>query len=118
MIRAMNLTKHEVIDSIVHSTGYPQKEVSDVVQKTLDTIAAALADGRNVEFRQFGVLELQVRKPRMGRNPNRPEMKVLIPLRAVVKFKAGKDLKARLLKLDLAKLGKRGKQADPAAPTP
>lgn len=103
----MNLTKHEVIESIVRKSGYPQKEVADVVQRTLDTIADALAEGRTVEFRQFGVLEVQVRKPRVGRNPNRPEVRVQIPLRAVVKFKVGKALKERLKNLDLSKVAKR-----------
>ena len=64
----------------------------------------ALADGRNVELRNFGVLEVQVRKARIGRNPNKPEAEVVIPQRAVVKFKSGKILKQQLKKLDLAKL--------------
>jgi len=39
----------------------------------------ALAAGRNVELRNFGVLEVQVRKARVGRNPNKPETEVIIP---------------------------------------
>jgi hypothetical protein len=50
------------------------------------------------------VLEVQVRKQRIGRNPNKPEAEVVIPQRAVVKFKSGKILKQQLKKLDLAKL--------------
>ena len=73
-------------------------------QLTLDIIQKALADGRNVELRNFGVLEVQVRKARIGRNPNKPEAEVVIPQRAVVKFKSGKILKQQLKKLDLAKL--------------
>jgi nucleoid DNA-binding protein len=42
-----------------------------------------------------------VRKSRVGRNPNRPEKDVVIPRRAVIKFKAGKELKAHLKDLDL-----------------
>jgi nucleoid DNA-binding protein len=52
----------------------------------------------------FGTLvffEVQIRKSRVGRNPNRPETDVVIPRRAVVKFKAGKEMKAGLSKLDL-----------------
>ena len=103
-----NLTKREIVVSIYEKTGFPQKEVVDVVQMTLDRVADALAEGRNVEFRQFGVFEIQVRKPRIGRNPHHPTEEVTIPLRAVVKFKAGKELKARIKKLDLAKVDKRG----------
>ena len=71
--------------------------------ESLDAIGEALLQGRNVELRNFGVFEVQVRKARVGRNPNKPEKDVVIPRRAVVKFKAGKELKAGLKKLDLDK---------------
>lgn len=96
-----NLTKRDIVLSIYDRTSFPQKEVRDVVQMTLDAIAEALAEGRNVELRNFGVFEVQVRKSRVGRNPNRPETDVIIPTRAVIKFKAGKELKAALKDLDL-----------------
>ncbi|MDP3072606.1 MAG: HU family DNA-binding protein [Opitutaceae bacterium] len=102
-----NLTKHEIVLEIFRKTGFPQKQIVDNVQQTLDTIRRALADGRNVELRNFGVLEVQVRRPRVGRNPNRPDQTVIIPLRAVVKFKAGKILKQELKKIDLAKFQQR-----------
>ena len=101
---ASNLTKRDIVLSIYEKTGFPQKEVREVVQLTLDTIAEALAEGRNVELRNFGVFEIQVRKSRIGRNPNKPEKDVKIPTRAVVKFKAGKELKAELKNLDLEDL--------------
>jgi nucleoid DNA-binding protein len=41
-----------------------------------------------------------VRKPRIGRNPNEPEQTVEIPERVVVKFKPGKIMRERVLKLD------------------
>jgi hypothetical protein len=50
------------------------------------------------------VFEVQVRKARIGRNPNKPETDVVIPTRAVVKFKSGKVLKAQIKQLDLEKL--------------
>jgi DNA-binding protein HU-beta/integration host factor subunit alpha len=46
---------------------------------------------------------VQVRKSRIGRNPNRPETDVVIPRRAVIKFKAGKELKAKLKTYNLDK---------------
>ena len=61
-----------------------------------------LVKGRNVELRNFGVFEVQIRKPRVGRNPTKPADDVVIPKRAIVKFKAGKELKAALKKLDLS----------------
>jgi len=101
---AANLTKRDIVLSIYDDTGYPQKEVREIVQMTLDTIADALAQGRNVELRNFGVFEVQVRKSRIGRNPNKPETDVVIPTRAVIKFKAGKELREILKDMDLEKL--------------
>lgn len=96
-----NLTKRDIVLNIYDKTGFAQKEVREVVQLTLDSIAEALAQGRNVELRNFGVFEVQVRKSRIGRNPNKPETDVIIPKRAVIKFKAGKELKADLKSLNL-----------------
>jgi nucleoid DNA-binding protein len=84
---------------ISNETGIVQQQVLDVVQKTLDQISEALAKGDKVELRNFGVFEVKVRKPRIGRNPNAPETDVPIPARSVVKFKAGKEMRAEVFKL-------------------
>lgn len=106
-----NLTKREIVLRIYEELNVPgvredgavvaQKDIQVVVEHCLNTIQQALAAGRNVELRNFGVFEVQVRKARVGRNPNRPEKDVMIPERAVVKFKAGKELKAQLKQIDL-----------------
>ncbi|KXU35562.1 DNA-binding protein [Cephaloticoccus primus] len=106
-----NLTKREIVLDIYKKTAFPQKQVVETVQLTLDIIQNALAAGRNVELRNFGVLEVQVRKSRVGRNPNKPEREVVIPRRAVVKFKSGKTLKQQLKKLDLDALKLVGTEA-------
>ncbi len=96
-----NLTKRDIVLDIYEKTDFPQKEVRETVQLTLDAIAQALSEGRNVELRNFGVFEVQIRKSRIGRNPNKPETDVIIPKRAVIKFKAGKELKSKLKDLDV-----------------
>jgi nucleoid DNA-binding protein len=101
---ANNLTKREIVLEIYEKTGFPQKQVQQTVQMALDIVLNALSAGRNVELRNFGVFEVQVRKARIGRNPNKPETDVVIPTRAVVKFKSGKVLKAQIKQLDLEKL--------------
>src|ERR1043165_4992132 len=99
-----NLTKREIVLEIYRKSGFPQKQIVDTVEQTLDIIQKAPAKGRNVELQNFGVLEVQVRKQRIGRTPNKPEAEVVIPQRAVVKFKSGQILKQQLKKLDLVKL--------------
>ena len=95
----MTLTKRDLVVRISNETGLIQQEVLDLVQKTLDYIGEALANGDKVELRNFGVFEVKLRRARVGRNPNAPEVDVPIPQRAVVKFKAGKEMKAAVLKL-------------------
>src|ERR1043165_5615145 len=95
----MTLTKRDLVIRISNETGLIQQQVLDVLQKTLDYIAEALAKGDKVELRNFGVFEVKIRKARVGRNPNKPEPAVPIPARAMVKFKAGKEMRAEVLKL-------------------
>ena len=76
-----------------------QEVVLKIVQKTLDIISDAVAEGETIELRNFGVFEVKMRKARIGRNPNAPEDDVPIPPRAVVKFKPGKEMRERVLKL-------------------
>ena len=95
----MTLTKRDLIERISEEAGLTQGQVFDVVQKTLDYITEALAKGDKVEFRDFGVFEVKIRKARVGRNPNQPEIEVPIPARAMVKFKMGKVMRAEVLKL-------------------
>ena len=92
----MTLTKRNLVMRISEETGMVQQDVYAVLQKTLDYIVDALAEGENVEFRNFGVFEVQGRKARIGRNPNKPTDVVTIPPRKVVKFKSGKVMKDRI----------------------
>lgn len=95
----MTLTKRDLVIRISGENGSSQQQVFDVIQKTLDYISESLAKGDKVELRNFGVFEVKIRKARVGRNPNKPETDVPIPARAMVKFKAGKEMRAAVLKL-------------------
>jgi len=95
----MTLTKRDLVMRISEETGLNQAQVVEVVQKTLNYITESLAKGGKVELRNFGVFDVKIRKARVGRNPNKPETDVPIPARAMVKFKAGKEMKAEVMKL-------------------
>ena len=92
----MTLTKRDLVMRIAEETGLIQQDVFAVLQKSLDYITEALAKGDNVEFRNFGVFAVRVRKSRIGRNPKKPQNVVTIPERKVVKFKPGKIMKKRI----------------------
>ena len=95
----MTLTKRELVLRISEETGLIQTDVAAVIQRTLDYISEALAKGGKAELRNFGVFHVKITKARVGRNPNKPEIDVPIPARATVKFKAGKEMRAAVLKL-------------------
>ena len=90
------MTKRDLVVRIAEETGLIQQDVMAVLQKSLDHITEALEKGETVEFRNFGVFEIAIRKSRIGRNPNKPEDVVTIPERRVVKFKPGKLMKQRI----------------------
>ena len=91
------MTKRDLVAMISEETGIIREDVYAVVQKTLDHITDALVKGDTIEFRDFGVFEVCVRKSRVGRNPNKPSDIVQIPERKVVKFKAGKKMRQMVL---------------------
>ena len=92
------MTKRDLVMRIAKETGLIQQDVFAVLQKTLDYIVESLARGESVEFRNFGVFEVRIRKSRIGRNPNKPTHVVTIPTRKVVKFKMGRIMKAQVMK--------------------
>ena len=93
-----SLTKRDLVVRISNETNLVQQDVLKVIQLTLDHIKESLLKGNAVQLRNFGVFEIKIRKARVGRNPNKPETDVPIPARAVVKFKAGKEMKAELIR--------------------
>ena len=93
------MTKRDLVVRIATETGLNQRDVTEVVQKTLDHVLEELGAGRGVELRNFGVFTLKTRKKRIGRNPNEPSNEVEIPERIVVKFKPGKVMKEKVSKL-------------------
>jgi nucleoid DNA-binding protein len=95
-----NLTKKEIIEAVYRRTQVSRADVGAMLDITLEVMAKAILDGRNIELRNFGVFEQQVRKSRVGRNPNRPADTVIIPERKTVKFRAGKNLFDALQRVD------------------
>lgn len=96
----MTMTKRDLVIRVARQANMKQSDVMDIIQLTLDTITEELAEGHNIEFRNFGVFEVLTRKARVGRNPNSPKQTVKIPERAVVKFKPGKEMRKLVVKIN------------------
>jgi len=92
-MKMANMTKRELVVRIAGETGLIQQDVYAVIQKTMDYITESLVKGDTIEFRNFGVFEVNLRKSRIGRNPKKPAQTVTIPARKVVKFKPGRIMR-------------------------
>jgi nucleoid DNA-binding protein len=110
------LTKRDIVRKVSDKLGLTHFQAYRCVQLTIDCIVEALVRGDVVELRNFGVFEPRLTKPRVGRNPKRPDADVPIPERAVVKFKAGKSLRERTLLLTsrLAQIDGASQSAEPS----
>jgi integration host factor subunit beta len=106
------LTKKELTDRIANDMKLKRVLVKNLIQRFLDEMVAELAKGNRLEFRDFGVFELRVRKPRMAQNPRTLE-RVPVPMRTIVKFKAGRRFKEDIQK----SAGPKGKGDRSAAPS-
>ena len=88
-------TKREIAERVAQQTGLPQVAVKQVIQMLFDEVITEVSTGNRLEFRDFGVFEVVVRKPRTGRNPRTGD-KVAVPPKRVVTFKMGKIMKDRV----------------------
>lgn len=93
----MNFTRNELAVELSKRLSMPVDRAKGVVDVTLDTLASALLEGRKVEFRGFGILDVVKRRAKIGRNPKNPAAgQYQIPERRMVRFRVGKQLFDRL----------------------
>jgi integration host factor subunit beta len=86
-------TRSDLAADLSHKEGCSIEKARGTIENIIKAVSGALAIGRKVEFRGFGVLEVTRRKEKVGRNPKAPEQGTYrIPPRNVVKFRTGKEL--------------------------
>jgi len=88
-------TKRDFARRIAEETKVDHADVKQVVQQFLDDIVDELAQGKRIEFRDFGVFEVVHRKPRIARNP-RTGLAIEVPAKAVVHFRQGRVMRERV----------------------
>jgi len=91
----MNTTKKDLIDRLVLTTGCKRADARDITTALFDLMINELADGKRLEFRDFGVFEIKRRRARRAQNPRTLEP-VKVPPRHTVKFKPGRLMRERL----------------------
>ena len=90
------ITKKKLIQSISQERGLHPNDVRNVIQSFLDAMTEYLSKGDRLEFRDFGVFEVVVRKQKIGRNPKNAAVPIVIPERSAVKFTSGKKMRKML----------------------
>lgn len=95
------ITKRELVVKITDQLGknsmiFTQRDVQEIVQSFIDEITESLTRGDTVVLRNFGAFQVKELAAKVGRNPKKPGTKVLIPARASVKFKPGKEMKEKV----------------------
>jgi nucleoid DNA-binding protein len=95
------ITKRELVNRVTSSllhkgVDITQQDVFEIVKVLMEQITQSLAEGDQVVLRNFGNFEVKETKAKVGRNPKNPETAVIIPARAAVKFKPGKEMKEKV----------------------
>jgi len=94
-----SLTKRDLIVDITNKLNHlelTQSLVTEIIDLFMDSVTERLCTGEKVIIRNFGVFQATEVRAKVGRNPRDPGKDIPIPACAVVKFKAGKELKAKV----------------------
>ena len=97
-------TKTVLVENIVSRTENPAIEKADVlniIDLLLDELKKSLIDGKSIELRGFGTLELRLRKGKdAARNPKTGDIVSVAP-HYVAAFRSGQELKNKLWNLPI-----------------
>jgi nucleoid DNA-binding protein len=87
------MIKADIVKQIAKQLNLKDKDALAVVDRILESVRDVIVANGRLEIRDFGVFQVKIRKPRIGRNP-KDKKEYPIPPRAVITFKPGKELKA------------------------
>jgi DNA-binding protein HU-beta len=88
------MIKLDIVNQVADKTGVPKQKAEQVVDSLFNAMKEALARGKRIELRGFGVFVVKPRKRGVGRNPRTGE-EVPIPAGKTIRFKPGKELSAK-----------------------
>ena len=94
------MNKSELIDSLSEETAFSKKDVSRVLDSLTRIVERTLKKGEKVSITGFGSFWISERSARKGINPA-TKQKISIPAVVVPKFKAGKNLREVVRKVQL-----------------
>ena len=86
------MNKQDIVEALHNKVGFSKRETAQLVDLTLEKIAAALVEDEAVTISSFGTFKVKRRKPKRARNLKTGES-VDVPSRKTVTFKASPALK-------------------------
>ena len=89
------MIKLDIVNQVADKTGVPKQKAEQVVDSLFNAMKEALALGKRIELRGFGVFVVKPRKRGVGRNP-RTGKEVPITPRRVLVFRPSNIMKDRI----------------------
>ena len=86
------MKKSDLVAAVAKKSGFSKKDVSAIIDASIEAVEEALKEGEKVSFIGFGSFEVVNRAPRKAKVPG-TNKEVEIPASKSVKFKVGKKLK-------------------------
>ena len=86
------MIKADIVARVAEEAEIPRTKAALAVDTILNAMKKALADGKRIELRGFGVFQVRDRKRGVGRNP-KTGVEVAIAPGKTVRFKPGKELR-------------------------
>ena len=86
------MNKEELVKAVAEKAKLSQKQATEVLAATLETIQKTVAKGKKVTLVGFGTFEARKRAARTGRNPQ-TGASIKIAAKTVPAFSAGKKFK-------------------------
>jgi len=84
------MTKAEIVNEIITTTGLDKVVVLAVLEATMENIKANMVKGENIYLRGFGTFLLKKRAAKIGRNISK-NTSVKIPAHMIPAFKPSKE---------------------------
>ena len=89
------MNKGELVSKIADGSGLSKTQANAAVDSFVDAVTKALKSGDKVTLVGFGTFSVSKRSARIGRNP-KTGVAIKIKAKKVARFKAGKELSAKL----------------------
>lgn len=86
------MNKEDLVKEVAKKTRVTQKEVSEILNATIEVIQKNVTKGKKITLVGFGSFEAKKRAARVARNPQ-TNVPLTIPERTVPVFSAGKAFK-------------------------